>query len=114
DVPPAVAARRHLRPDDAAERLVARESTAVVDRAYLHPEQYAVLRHRHLDAEERPLVAVRVRHVLVGSPLRPLHGAVQLAREQAASDVLRMQADLVAERAADVLRHEAELVDAGA
>ena len=114
DVAPAVAARRDLRPDDAAERLVAREGAAVVDRAHREAEHRPVRLHRHLDVEERALVAVRVRRVLVGPPLRPLHGPVQLAREQAARDVLRVQRDLVAEAAADVLGDEAQLVDADA
>ncbi len=112
DVPPAVAPRRDLRPDDAAERLVARKRPAVVDRLHREAEQRAVLLHRHLDVEERALVAVRVRHVLIGAPFRPLHRASELAREETAGDELRMQADLVAEAAADVVGDEAQLVDA--
>ena len=64
-----------------------------------------------LDVEERALVAVRVRRVLVGAPLRPLHRSPELPRHQAEDDVLRVQADLVSEAAADVVRDEAELVD---
>ena len=114
DVPPAIEARRDLRPDDAPERLVAREGAAVVERAHLEAEHRPVGLDRHLDVEERPLVSVRVRHVLVGSPLRPLDRAVELPREQAAGGQLRMEADLVAEAAADVVRDEAELVEAAA
>jgi hypothetical protein len=110
-VPPAVAARRDLRPDDATERLVARERAAVVDRADGEAEHRPVRLHGHLDAEEGALVAVRVGQVLVGPPLGPLHRPVELPREQAERDELRVQADLVAERAADVLGDEAELVD---
>ena len=111
NVPPAVEARRDLGPDDAPERLVAWEGAAVVERAHLEAEHRPVGLDRHLDVEERPLVPVRVRHVLVGSPLRPLDRAVELAREQAAGGQLRMEADLVAEAAADVVRDEAELVE---
>ena len=113
-VAPAVAARRHLRPDDAAERLVAREGAGVVERLDLEAEHRAVGLHRHLDVEERALVAVRVRRVLVRAPLRPLHGPVELPRQQAEGDEVRVQRDLVAEPAADVLRDDAELVGADA
>ena len=41
-------------------------------------------------------------------------GAIELAREQAARDELRVRRDLVAEAAADVLRDEAQLVEAAA
>ncbi len=57
---------------------------------------------------------MRVRGVLVGAPLRPLDGPPELPRHEAEDDVLRVQADLVAEAAADVVRDEAELVDARA
>ena len=111
DVPPAVDARRDLRPDDAAERLVAGPRTAVVEHPCAEAEHRPVRLDRHLDVEEHALVAVRVRRVLVGAPLGPLHGALQLPREQAERDQLDVRADLVAEPAADVLRDEAELVD---
>ena len=67
---------------------------------------------RDLGVEEPALVAVRHRLVEVGAPLGPLDRAVQLAREQAARDELRVRGDLVAEPAADVLRDDAELVGA--
>ena len=113
-VAPAVAARRHLRPDDAAERLVAREGACVVERLDLEAEHRAVGLHRHLDVEERSLVPVGVRGVLVGAPLRPLDGAVELPRQQAEGDEVRVERDLVAEPTADVLRDDAELVGADA
>src|SRR5205085_5319135 len=97
DVAPAVAPWRDLRPDDAAERLVAREGAAVVDRPHREAEHRPVRLHRDLDVEERALVAVRVRGVLIGPPLGPLDRPLQLAREQAAGDELRVQADLVPE-----------------
>ena len=112
DVAPPVAAGRHLRPDDAAERLVARESPAVVDRLDGEPEHRAVGLHRDGHVEEGALVPVRVRRVLVRAPLRPLHGTVELPGEEAARGVLGMKRDLVAEAAADVLADEAQLVDA--
>ncbi len=111
DVPPAVHPRRHLRPDDAAEWLVAREGAAVVERPHFEAGHRPVLHHADLDVEERPLVAVRVRRVLVGAPLRPLHRAPELPRQEAEDDVLRVQADLVAEAAADVVGDETQLVD---
>ncbi len=52
-----------------------------------------------------------VRRVLIGPPLRPLHGSVELAGEKTAGGVLRMQRDLVSKAAADVLAHEPQLVD---
>ena len=97
DVAPAVAAGGHLRPDDAAERLVARERAAVVDRLHLEAGHLAVGLHRDLDVEEGALVPVRVGRVLVGAPLRPLHRPAELPREQAEDDVVRVEADLVAE-----------------
>ena len=54
---------------------------------------------------------MRVGGVLVGPPLRPLHGAVELAGKQAARGELGMERDLVAEAAADVLADEAQLVE---
>ncbi len=111
NVAPAVHAGRHLRPDDAAERLVAQPGAGVVERLRPEPEQGAVVLDGHLGLEEPALVAVRHRHVEVGAPLRPLHGAAELASEQAAHDELRMGCDLVAEAAADVLCDEAELVE---
>src|SRR5438093_736900 len=97
------AARRDLGPDDAPERLIARERAAVVDRADGEAEHRPVRLHGDGHVEERALVAVRVRCVLVGAPLRPLHRPVELAGEQAAGRELRMEGDLVAEAAADVL-----------
>ena len=105
---------RDLRPDDAAERLVARECSAVVERLHLEAGHRAVLHDADLDVEEPALVAVGVRRVLVGAPLGPLDGAAELPRQQAEHDVLRVQADLVAEAAADVVGDEAKLVDPGA
>ena len=111
---PAVDARRDLRPDDAAERLVAKPRACVVERLRPEAEQRAVVLHGDLGVVEPALVAVRHRHVEVGAPLRPLHGTAELAREQAARDELRMRRDLVAEAAADVLRDEAQLVEPAA
>ncbi len=54
---------------------------------------------------------MRHREVELGAPFGPLDRAVQLAREQAARDELRVRGDLVAEAAADVLGDEPELVD---
>ena len=114
DVPPAVEAGRDLRPDDAAERLVARECATVVERTHLEPGHRPVCHDPDLDVEERALVPVRVRGVLIGTPLGPLHRSAELPRHEAEHDVLGMEADLVPEPAADVLGDEAELVDPGA
>ena len=67
---------------------------------------------RDLGVEEPALVAVRHRLVEVRPPLGPLHRPVELAREQAERDELRVRRDLVAEAAADVLRDHAQLVGA--
>ena len=77
DVPPLVHAGRDLRPDDAAERLVAQPGAGVVERLRPEAEQRAVVLDRDLGLVEPALVAVRHRHVEVGAPLRPLHGAVR-------------------------------------
>ncbi len=111
DVAPAVEAGRDLRPDDAAERLVARERAAVVERRDLEAEHRPVVHDGDLDVREPALVAVSVRRVLVGAPLRPLDRPAQLARQQAAGGEVGVRGDLVAEAAADVLRDEAEPVE---
>ena len=111
DVPPAVQAGRDLRPDDAAERLVARERAAVVERLHLEPEHRPVVLDGDLDVVEPALVPMRVRGVLVGPPLRPLDRPLQLPGEQAARGQLHVCRDLVPEPAADVLGDEAELVE---
>src|SRR5262249_44325926 len=100
---PAIQARRDLRPDDAAERLVAREGAAVVERLDLEAEHRAVVHDRDLDVVEPALVAVRVGGVLVRSPLGPLDRAAELPREQAAGGQIVVRRELVAEAAADVL-----------
>ena len=111
DVAPLVHPGRDLRPDHAAERLVAEIRAGVVDRLRAEAEQRAVGLDRDLGALEPALVAVRHRLVELGPPLRPLDRAVELAREQAADDELRVRRDLVAEAAADVLRDDAQLVE---
>ena len=100
-----------LHPDRAAERLVAQERAGVVERLAAEAEHLAVGLDRDLDVLEPALVAVRHRLVEVGARLRPLHGPVELARQQAAGDELRVRRDLVAEAAADVLRDHAQLVE---
>ena len=111
DVAPLVHPGRDLRPDHAAERLVAEVRTCVVDRLRSEPEQRAVGLDGDLGVEEPPLVAVRHRLVEVRPPLGPLDRSAQLAGEQAAGDELRVRGDLVAEAPADVLRDHAKLVD---
>ena len=110
-VPPAVHARHDLRPDHAAERLVAQVCTRVVERLAAKAEQRPVSLDGDLDVVEPALVAVRHRLVELGAPLGPLDGTVELAGEQAAGDELRMRGDLVAEAAADVLRDHPQLVE---
>ena len=112
DVAPLVHPGRDLRPDHAAERLVAEVRAGVVDRLRAEAEQRAVGLDGDLGVEEPALVAVRHRLVELGAPLRPLDRPAELARQQAAGDELRVRGDLVAEAAADVLRDHAELVDA--
>src|SRR5919204_144165 len=105
-------ARRHLRPDNAAERLVPQPGARVIEGGRAEAEQGAVVLDRDLRIDEPALVPVRHREVEVRPPLRPLDGAIELPREQAAGDELRVGRDLVAEAAAYVLRDEAELVEA--
>ena len=111
DVAPAVQAGRDLGPDDAAERLVAREGSAVVERLHLEAQHRAVVLDGDLDVVEPALVPVRIRGVLVGAPLGPLDRPLQLAGEQAAGGQIGVRRDLVPEAAADVLGDEAELVE---
>ena len=111
DVPPLVQPRGDLRPDHAAERLVAEVGAGVVDRLRAEAEQRAVGLDRDLGVLEPALVAVRHRLVELRAPLGPLDRPLELAREQAADDELRVRGDLVAEAAADVLRDDAELVE---
>src|SRR5438067_1512940 len=66
DVPPAVAPRCDLGPDDAAERLVAREGAAVVDRLDREAEHRPVGLHGHRYVVERALGPVRFRRWLGG------------------------------------------------
>ena len=111
DVAPAVAPGRDLRPDHAAERLVAEERAGVVERLGTEPEQRAVGLDGDLDVLEPALVPVRHVLVEVRPPLGPVDRAAELPREEAARDEVRVRGDLVAEPAADVLRDEAELVE---
>src|SRR6185437_13859341 len=84
DVADPIAPCRHLRPDDATDRLVAWKGTAVVER--LHPvgEDRAVILHSDLDIAEPALVSVGVGHVVVGPPLGPVDRSIELPSEQTA------------------------------
>ena len=95
-----------------AERLVAEVRARVVDRLRPERRHRAVRLHGDLGVEEPALVAVRHRLVEVRPPLGPLDRPVELPREEAAGDELRMRRDLVAEAAADVLRDDPQLVGA--
>ena len=109
-VAPAVHPGRDLRPDDAAERLVAEVRARVVERLRPERRHRAVGHHRDLGIEEPALVSVGHRLVEVRPPLGPLHRAPELAGEQAERHELRVRRDLVPERAPDVLGDHAQLV----
>ena len=109
----AVGRGRHLRPDHAAQRLVARISAAIVNVPGIDGENNAVFVERHARVAERPLVAMRARYHVLGARLRPLDGrAVGLARSQRAYRHLRIVRDLDAKAAADVVGLHPHLVHA--
>ena len=104
---------RHLRPDDAAQRLVARISAAIVDVPGVDGENHAVFVERHARVAKRALVAVRARGHVLGARLRPLDGrAVGFARRQRADRHLRIVRDLDPKAAANVVRLHPHLVHA--
>ena len=105
--------RRDLRPDDAAQRLIARISAAVVDVPRVDGKNDAVLVERDAGVAEGALVAVRARGHVLGARLRPLDGrALSFARSQRADRHLRIVGDLDAEAAANVVCLHAHLVHA--
>src|SRR6266446_9768733 len=60
-IPEAVHAGKHLRPDHAAQWLIARISTTIIDVARINCGDNAVLIERHACVTERSLVAVCAR-----------------------------------------------------
>ena len=72
---PRRASQGDLGPDDAAERLVAREGAAVVERPHLEEAGHRPVGHdADLRRPGRALVPVRVRGVLIRAPFGPLRG----------------------------------------
>ena len=101
----AIRRRQHLRPDHAAERLVARVRTAVVDMPRAHGGEDTIRIQRNLGVEVGAFVAMtRGEHVLRAN-LRPLHApAVAFLRRERGQRHIDVVPDLVAETAADVVR----------
>ncbi len=69
----AVRARKNLRPDDAAERFVARKRAAIVHVARFDGGDYAVFIERDARIEKGALVAVRAGQQMFGARFGPFH-----------------------------------------
>ena len=81
----AIRGGRHLRPDDAAQRLVARIGAAVVDVPRIDREDHAILVERDPRVAEGALVAVRARGHVLGARLGPLDRARRSALRDASA-----------------------------
>ena len=108
----AINAGKHLRPDHAAQRLVARIGAAVVDVAGREGGDHAVLVEGDSSVAESSLIAVGARSDVLGARFHPLDRAsAGFSRGQRAHRHLRIAGDLDAEAAADVGSLDADAVD---
>ena len=114
DVLPRVAARGDLRPDDAAERLVAGKAPQSSIARTLNP--VIVPSACTATSTSRNVRSLPCALAVCWSVRHSVHctGRPSFLRQQAEDDVLGVEADLVSEAAADVCRDEAQLVDADA
>jgi len=111
-IPEAVHAGKYLSPDHAAQGLVTRISTAIIDVARIDCSDNAVLIERHPCVTECSLVAVRTRDVVLGASFDPFDGApTGFFRCKRANRHLRITGDLDAEAAADIKCLDANSVD---
>ena len=108
-------AGKHLRPDHAAQRLVARISAAIVDMPRVNRGDDAILVQRDAGVAKGPFVAVRARSHVLGARFHPLDGTpASLLRSQRADRHLRIARDLDAEAAADVGSLDPNAIDVDA
>src|SRR5882724_725355 len=107
--------RKHLRPDYAAERFVARIGAAIIDVPRIDGGDYAVFVERDASIAEGSFVAVRAGNVVLGARFDPLDGAAtSLFRGEGADCHLRVRGDFDAETSADIEGLHADTVDADA
>ncbi len=106
---------QHLCPDDAAQRLVPRIRSAIIDVPRIDGGDHSILIQRHTRIEKGALVAVRARLHVLGARLRPLHrAAAGLPRRQSAHRHIRIVRDLDSKAATDVKTLHQDLIDAHA
>src|SRR6266478_8925807 len=111
-IPEAVHAGKYLSPDHAAQGLVTRISTAIIDVARIDCSDNTILIQRNPCVTECSLVAVRTRDIVLGASLDPLHrAATSFFRCKGANRHLRITGDLDAEAAADIKCLDANSVD---
>ena len=104
---------KHLRPNHATERLVAREGAAIVDVFRINRQDDPVFVQRDASIKERAFVAVRARLHMLDARLGPFHRASpSLARCQRTDRHVRIACNLDAEAAANVETLHVNLIDA--
>src|SRR5581483_6749815 len=103
--------RKYLRPNHAAERLIWRIGSAIVDMARRNSRDHAILVQSNPRVPKGALVAVRARCHVLGPGLHPLDRAASgFLRGQRTYRHLRIAGDLDSEAAADVGCLDANLV----
>ena len=113
-IPEAVDAGKNLRPDHAAQWLIARIGTAIINVAGVDCHDDSVFVQSDTRVAECPLVAVCARDVVLGARLDPLHrAAARFFRRQRANRHLRVTGDLDPKAAADVESLNPNPVDGG-
>src|SRR4029077_7299171 len=102
----------NLRPDHAAQGLIARVGAAVVDVARVDGGDDTVLVEGYARVAEGALVAVSARNHVLGAGFDPLDGpSAGLLQCQSADRHLRVTGDLDAETASDVESLNPDLID---
>src|SRR5258708_29541401 len=105
-------ATENLRPDHAAQRLIARVGTAVVDVSRVDRRDDAILVEGHACVSKSPLVAVSARNHVLGAGFDPLDGpSTGLFRRQSADRHLRRTRDFDPEAASAVESLNPGLID---
>ena len=111
----AICSRKHLRPYDAPERLVARKRAAIIYVARIYRGNYAISIESHARIEERALVAVSAGQKMLRTRFGPFdRAAADLARGERAHGHVRIIRDLDSESAADIDAMNADLIDPNA
>src|SRR6266404_5754552 len=105
-------ATENLRPDHAAQRLIARVGTAVVDMARVDGGDDTLFVEGDARVSKSALVAVSARNHVLGAGFDPLDGPpTGLFRRQSADGHLRVTRNLDAEAASDIERLHTDLID---